>query len=80
MSNLAKKFVPVLSSDDPRRAFEKAIAVVESRGHAGRLAQIPIGLHRKITAADGPALEKEALSEAAQALARLWKITPSLVR
>jgi hypothetical protein len=80
MSNLAKKLVPVLSTDDPRRAFEKAIALIERGSPSRHLAQIPIGLHRQITKAEDPALEKRALSEAAQALARLWKISPSLVR
>ena len=80
MSNLARKLVPVLSTDDARRAFDKAIALVEHGRHARRLAQIPIGLHRKIRDAKDPAFEKQALSEAAQALARLWKISPSLVR
>jgi hypothetical protein len=80
MSNLARKLVPALSADDPRRAFEKAIALVEHGSNTRRLAQIPIGLHRKITKDHDPVFEKQALSEAAEALARLWKISPSLVR
>lgn len=79
MSNLANKLVPALSANDPQRAFEKAIAVVEHGNSARGLAQIPIGLHRIVKAED-PCLEKKALSDAAEALARLWKISPSLVR
>jgi hypothetical protein len=80
MSNLAKQIIPALTGDDPQRAFEKAIALVEHGSSSRGLAQIPIGLHRKIMKADDPSLEKKALSDAAEALARLWKISPSLVR
>lgn len=80
MSNLARKLVPALSADDPQKTFKKAIALVEHGSHALRLAQIPIGLHRKITGDKDPAFEKRALSDAAEALARLWKVSPSLVR
>ena len=64
---------------DPRRTFESAIAQIQHRG--GRpLSQTPIAVRKHAATPDDSALEKRAVTDAARALAQLWKVSPALVR
>jgi hypothetical protein len=68
---------PSVSPDDLRRAFESAVREI----HQARLAVdkkpkygIPIVARDKIMGSLKPDAEKRALSDAARALAQLWKV------
>jgi len=78
MSETANKAVP-MPADDPRRTFENAIAQIQQRTER-RLSQMPIFDRKRTPARSEPASEKQALTDAARALARLWKVSPALVR
>lgn len=83
MTNLSRKiaFAPATTTsrmiEDPRRAFETAIAIMQP-GRSAR--QTPIGRQNHTAAPEDPATEKRAVADAARALARLWNISPSMVR
>lgn len=80
MSKIVTRFVNASSPAELRRTFETAIAKVQHNGKPLSSAQTPI-VPRKATALrDDPAAEKQALTDAARALAQLWNISPSLVR
>jgi len=72
------KFVQASSPDELRRTFETAIAKIQGPSQHPGLAQTPI-VQRKQTTGD-QAVEKQALTDAARALAQLWNISPTLVR
>jgi len=76
MSNMAKN-VESSSADDLRRTFETAFAHLQRTGEP---AKAPIGARNQAGSPDDLADEKRALNNAARALARLWNISPSLVR
>lgn len=63
--------------DDPRRTFESAIAHLQG---GKNYSQTPIALRRRITAVGDPGNEKRVLNDAARALARLWNVSPALIR
>lgn len=66
-----------------QRAFEHAVRDIYQVGLTGKVSQYrtPI-VQRAGTAASGSPVnaEKQALSDAAKALAQLWKISPNLSR
>ena len=64
--------------DDPRRTFETAISELQQRVHS-RKSQTPIAV-RPNTGAGDSATEKQVLTDAARALARLWNVSPALIR
>lgn len=79
MSTLPSKPNLVPPMDDPRRTFESAIAQIQNR--TGRpLSQTPIAIRPRATAPDDTAVEKRAVTDAARALARLWKVSPAYIR
>jgi hypothetical protein len=78
MSETANKPIPK-PADDPRRTFENAIARIQQRTER-RLSQMPIFNRKRTPERTDPASEKQALTDAARALARLWKVSPALVR
>ncbi len=73
MSETANKPLRAEAVDDPRRTFESAIAQIQQPERPS--SQTPIFDRKR-----GPAAEKQALTDAARALARLWKVSPALVR
>jgi len=79
MSTMPTKptFAPPM--DDPRRTFESAIAQIQHTGDRPR-SQTPIAVHKRTAVPDAAASEKQAVADAARALARLWKISPALGR
>lgn len=62
-----------------KRAFEASIARIQ-RPEKLTAAQLPIAVRRRAPENGGEATEKRALTDAARALAQLWKISPALVR
>jgi hypothetical protein len=78
MSETAKKPPRAPAADDPRRAFDSAIAQIQHQKRPS--SQMPIFDRKRTPTGNGPAAEKQALTDAARALARLWKVSPALVR
>lgn len=75
---MATKPVQPCALDNPRDTFEHALALV-CPGNSFRKAIAP--RHTPIvTRLDAQATEKRALTDAAKALAQLWKVSPHLVR
>lgn len=66
-------------ADDLRRTFENAIAQMQQRSER-RLSQMPIFDRNRTPARSDTATETQALTDAARALARLWKVSPARVR
>jgi hypothetical protein len=64
---------PATERDDPRRAFETAICQLQQTKPL-RLSQQPILTRRRTTPSD-PFSEKQALADAANALAQLWNVS-----
>ena len=79
MSKIEKKSLPVVAGDDPQRRFESAIAQVQHRSKRP-LSQRPIFDRARAAVQGDPATDKQALTDAARALARLWNVSPALVR
>ncbi|HUA14202.1 MAG TPA: hypothetical protein VMG31_02825 [Verrucomicrobiae bacterium] len=82
-----QKTTPTASTNDPvretagqREMFNKAIARMHPSAQCPGKSQTPIGLRQQIEMQSDSTVEKHAVSEAARALARLWKVSPSLVR
>jgi hypothetical protein len=78
MSTMPTKPAFVAPVDDPRRTFESAIAQIQGRRRP--FAQTPIAVRPRTPLADDSAAEKRAVADAARALARLWKVSPAIVR
>jgi len=76
--NQAVPFTAGPTADDLRRTFETAVAQIQHKPL--KASQTPIVVRRRATPLTEPALEKQALTNAARALAQLWNISPSLVR
>jgi hypothetical protein len=79
MSKIANRPLQTPSADDPRRSFESAIAQIQHRGERP-LSQTPIADRGRPPMPGDPGAEKQALTDAARALARLWNVSPALVR
>ena len=77
---MSKKPIETPQAHDLRRTFEDAIAQIQRCGEPRGHSKTPIAVHRQTTEPGDPAAEKRALSDAARALARLWNISPALVR
>jgi hypothetical protein len=73
---MATKPLQATSINNPQQMFESALSVVTERGSRRRIAaRTPIaGQHSE------QQVEKRALTDAARALATLWKVSPNLVR
>ena len=78
---MARKLLTAFPMENARQIFESALSVVQKgRGRARRDTPIvargvPIAMTE-----NGPATEKRALTDAARALARLWNVSPHVVR
>jgi len=73
---MATKPLGASPMENPRQIFESALSVVpKGRGRAHR--GTPIVAH---VTENQQAAEKRALADAARALARLWNVSPHLVR
>lgn len=78
---MATKLWTASPMQNPRQIFESALSVMQKgRGRARRgkpivARGVPIAM-----AENEPATEKRALTDAARALARLWNVSPHLVR
>ena len=73
---MATKPVEGPPGENPRRIFESALALMKKgRGRAAALRNRPIAPQHS-----EEVIEKRALTDAARALAELWKISPHLVR
>ena len=79
MSKIAKNALPASTADDPRRTFESAIAQIQPSSERP-VSQKPIFDRARVPMPGNPPSEKQALTDAARALARLWKVSPALVR
>jgi hypothetical protein len=79
MTNLAPKPAQTSCADDPRRKFEKAMAQIQQSGRALAPSQRPIVARKTAVATDHDS-QKQALVEAARALARIWGVSPALIR
>ncbi len=82
MSAVAIKIANTSLVADARRTFESAIAQIQPGGIGDVARQTAIGIRRRqtISAQGGQAAEKQALTDAARALARLWHVSPTLIR
>jgi hypothetical protein len=70
------------SVPDPRQTFESAIAQIQKSSPAATPYRTPIALRRRPNTSlpsDGTT-EKQALADAARALARRWNVSPTRVR
>ena len=78
---MARKLLTAFPMENPRQIFESALSVMQKgRGRARRdrpivARGVPIAM-----AENEPATEKRALTDAARALARLWNVSPHIVR
>lgn len=78
---MATKLLTASPVENPRQIFENALSAMQKgRGRAHRGTPIvargvPIAMTE-----NEPATEKRALTDAARALARLWNVSPHLVR
>ena len=80
---MATKPLQACSIENPRAMFESALASVQAvQSKGGSQARTAIAARTRPIAAglDGRATEKRALTDAARALATLWKLSPHLVR
>ena len=78
---MATKPSGAFSRENPRQIFESALSVMQKgRGRVHR--GTPIVARRVAIAPtqNEPSTEKRALTDAARALARLWNVSPHLVR
>lgn len=78
MATIATKLAGFPSPDDLRRTFETALETIQH--HNKPRSQTPIVVRKPTVATSDQVSEKRALTDAARALAHLWKISPTLVR
>jgi hypothetical protein len=74
---MATKPLQAASISNPQQIFNSALSVVTQRGRSRRIAARtqPIAAQQS-----EQQVEKRALTDAARALATLWKVSPNLVR
>jgi hypothetical protein len=82
MSAIASKIAHTSLVGDPKQTFESAIAQIQKSGQRGSQYRTPIGMRRRAAVATqvGQVAEKQAVTDAARALAHLWHVSPTLVR
>ena len=70
---------PAALPKDLKRTFENAVRDIYQAGITGKISQYrtPIVQRAGVPAPSGPNAEKQALSDAAKALAQLWKVSHS---
>jgi hypothetical protein len=79
MSNIGMKPIGAPQELDPRRTFEAALAQIRHNGEP-RLSKTPIAVRKQTAMSCAQAAEKQALTDAARALSRLWNVSPALAR
>ena len=79
---MATKPLGASPMENPRQIFENALSVMQKRRGRGAYRGTPIVARRVPIARpeNEQATEKRALTDAARALARLWNVSPHLVR
>lgn len=82
MAAIASKIANTSLVGDPKQTFESAIAQIQKSGQKGSDYRTPIGMRRRegISTQVGQVAEKQAVTDAARALAHLWHVSPTLVR
>jgi hypothetical protein len=75
---MATKPLQAASISNPQQIFESALAVVTQRGSRSR--RIATRMQPIAGQQSEQQVEKRALTDAARALAALWKVSPNLVR
>jgi hypothetical protein len=80
MSAIASKIAPMSLVGDPKQTFESAIAQIQKSGQKGSQYRTAIGTGRRAAVATRQVAEKQAVTDAARALAQLWHVSPTLVR
>jgi len=68
------------ASTNPQQTFESALSVVQQTGSRQRRSPIVARTQPIARAQTEQQVEKRALTDAARALATLWKVSPHLVR
>jgi hypothetical protein len=70
---------PAAMPKNLKRAFENAVQDIYQAGLTGKISQYrsPIVQRAGVPSPTGMNAEKQALSDAAKALAELWKVSPS---
>lgn len=76
MSTMATNLVNTPSPEDLRKRFETAIAQIQRSGGPSDSSRTTIAFRWTVE----QAAEKRTLTDAARALAGLWKVSPRLVR
>jgi hypothetical protein len=71
---------PAQPAADLRRTFESAIAQVQQGAKPLNRSKMPIFVRKQAVTPKSADAEKQALTEAARALAQLWNISPTLIR
>lgn len=79
---MATKPLQASSIDNPQETFESALALMRQSGGPSdrRAASTGVARTRPIVPVGSEQSEKRALTDAARALARLWNVSPHLVR
>ncbi len=70
---------PAALPENLKRAFENAVCDIYQAGLTGKVSQYrsPIVQRAGVPSPSGVNAEKQALADAAKALAELWKVSPS---
>jgi hypothetical protein len=82
MAAIASKIAQTSFVGDPKQTFDSAIAQIQTSGKKAAEYRTPIGMRRRaaVSTQVGQVAEKQAVTDAARALARLWHVSPTLVR
>jgi len=80
MPRIATKPVDAPHAHDARRTFETALARIQRSSEPRSPYKTPIVVRKQPAKPDEHVAEKQALTEAARALAQLWNISPTLIR
>lgn len=78
---MATKPIQACSVENSKAVFESALAMMRQE-NGGHKSQAIVPARQRLAAPPTPqhVTEKRALTDAARALARLWKVSPHLVR
>ena len=79
MMSKPTKAVNAPAPEDSRRSFNAAMAQLQQKDRRNP-SQTPICARSQERLEGDPSAEKRALTDAAKALARLWNLSPSLIR
>lgn len=75
---MATKPLQSVTANNPQKMFESALSLVKESGRRGR--RMAARTQPIAPVQSEQQLEKRALTDAARALATLWKVSPHLVR